>query len=491
MSVAFAAVLLVAAAPVAAQRPSRGASSEPRQKIIVRLPVAEASRAGELVLEPNVEVAPASRLPFRPNSSHAPIQQAVQRVEAPPVSEPAPPPVPVVESPGVEWYYQDDPLGGASPLMMTEPGIVTGEPLVFDAEPGVVVEGGIVQGATGEYLFGPTPGDGVILSDGTIIPAADPMFGSLVHGACHPGEFHPGCPKCYDCEPSCFDKLFGHPPITPCPDIGIGHEMLPYAHFTIDHSEPGNYVTIRLDSADRWDAPDRAEYFWAAPPRGPEFPELSVDYQELHFIFELGGERFSVQTDIPLRVVDPVINPDTSGLGDIRVLTKTVLIDGDTWQLTQVMHVFTPTGNPMKGLGTGHTSLEPGAVWRYKQNEWTFFHLEVTYWFALGGHPEVSGQVLKHAYGVSHIAYETDCFAILPTFELINYHILDGATTGPGGLIIDLDNEWILNVQPGVRFVLGPRSDLGLFEIGVTGAAAVSPHAWYETMFRVDFRWFF
>jgi hypothetical protein len=139
---------------------------------------------------------------------------------------------------------------------------------------------------------------------------------------------------------------------------GIGRERLAMALFEIDVSQPQNNFRFRVDLAGGFRTPDRAEYFFAGPARGP-LPETSVDYQDLRFLMEMGGPKFSIATEVPIRILDPERNPNTAGLSDLNLTTKTVLLDGNDWQLTQIFRTYFNTGAPGKGLGTGHISIEP------------------------------------------------------------------------------------------------------------------------------------
>ena len=128
-------------------------------------------------------------------------------------------------------------------------------------------------------------------------------------------------------------------------------------------------------------------------------------------------------TEIPLVLVDPVNNPNTAGLGDLQLTTKTVLLNGNDWEITQFFRTYLPTGDAMKGLGTGHVSLEPGFLFQYKWSPETYLHGELRYWFPIGGDPTQGGQVLRYGFGISHLLYENDVTAIIPTLEFVGWTV--------------------------------------------------------------------
>jgi hypothetical protein len=262
------------------------------------------------------------------------------------------------------------------------------------------------------------------------------------------------------------------------------------AVFEIDNTQPMNNVRLRFDAAYGVPYPDRAEYYWAKTPgpKRPGVPDVGMDYQDVRMMLEVGGERFSTQTEIPIRAIDPVENANTAGMGDMSVTTKTVLVDGDTWQLTQILRTYMNTGSASHGTGTGHMSMEPGILCRYKWNDRLYVHSEIKYWFPLGGDPIHSGQVLRYGMGFSSLCRESDTFALMPTCEIVGWSVLDGQETQPDGIPRDVDGCHIFNIYPGLRCVLDPQSDLGLWEVGINVGVSLTKQQWYEGLLRVELR---
>jgi hypothetical protein len=287
-----------------------------------------------------------------------------------------------------------------------------------------------------------------------------------------------------------------------CPE-GIGVENVMNAPFWIDTTQPLQNCRIRADGATDWEFPDRIEYFWSKTP-GPKgaqmdfpFGERHVDYQEVSFYIERGGERFSVGTDLPIRAIDPVDRRNTTGFADMRVTTKTVLLDGKDWQLTQVFHTHLPTGSFRRGTGNGHVSLEPGVAWRYKWSDVTYIHGDLTYWFPIAADPFHSGQMFNYGIGISHIWIDGDKWALMPTLELNAWTLLDGRQTFPGDIDDPLDPRGeidtlsILNIHPGLRWVCDTAGDCGVREFGISSGIAVTEDHWYEEILRLELRWVF
>lgn len=274
-------------------------------------------------------------------------------------------------------------------------------------------------------------------------------------------------------------------------DTGVGRERLPFALFEIDPTQPFNNLRLRFDAAYGLDHPYRAEYFWSKPPKGPSVDGSEVvDYQQIRFQFEMGGPRMTVGTEIPLVFVDPETVGNVAGLGDLMLTTKTLMADGEQWQLMQVLRTQMATGSSKSGRGNGHVSMEPGLVARYKHNENLLIHSELKLWFPIGGDPDVSGEILRWGMGAASVFYDTDSFALIPTFEFVAWTVLSGQQY-EGTDLVRLDGETILNFYPGLRIVSDTSGDFGLFELGINGGASVSSMHWYRTMMRLELRWSF
>ncbi|HEY2253324.1 MAG TPA: hypothetical protein VGH74_19760, partial [Planctomycetaceae bacterium] len=272
-------------------------------------------------------------------------------------------------------------------------------------------------------------------------------------------------------------------------DIGIGHERVMFAPFEIETSQPANNFRLKMMSAFDLHTPDRAEYLWAkigGP--GPMLPETRVNYQNFDAIYEAGGKRFSFVTDIPLRYVHPDINAQGAGIGNISLAPKVVIVNGNDWQISSIFRTYLPTGAPARGTSNGLVSLEPGVLIRYRWSPRTYVHSQLKYWVPLTGDPIASGNVFNYGLGVSRVLYETDTFAIIPVLEAVGWTVGGGTATLPSGLTTSANTTFV-NIQPGARFVLGPKGDLGLCEFGIGGGFATNATGWYQEQLTIEFRW--
>jgi hypothetical protein len=235
--------------------------------------------------------------------------------------------------------------------------------------------------------------------------------------------------------------------------------------------------------------PDRAGYFWSKTgARGPQLGESVIDYQEAQLRMELGSKKFSTAFQLPIRAVNPQLNDNHAGPGDIQLAVKTVLLDGDQWMLTQYFGTFFPTGNAPAGLGIGTIALEPGLLFRNKLREQTWMHGELKFWFPLGADPH-NGQVLKFATGLNTVWRETDRSAWLPSLELSTFSILNGMATDAFGRLRAIDGDAIFYITPGIHYAVDQKGDLGLFEIGSSVSLPTSPERFTDSTLTLEMRW--
>ena len=362
--------------------------------------------------------------------------------------------------------------------------------------------------AAGELIVQPNVASNVgaaspFTADGSVQPAAAQEY---VESLPPPGSAEPQNPA-----PSFPDRLLGTDPsdliwygdepyipwdefhdwthrwrkhvVTPTGHPGLGRERVMFAPFEIDITQPFGNFLFRFDAAYNLTKPDRAEFFWSQPGVGPPAPENSVDFQEMHFRWEAGGDVFSLATDVPIRFLDPEINDDTGGVGDIQLVQKTLMMDGHRWQMTQLLRTIFNSGNARKGLGSGHISMEPGMLCRYEWSELTYVHGQVKLLFPLGADPMYSGPVLTYGIGVSHLYYETDTIAYIPTLEFVHMVILDGQVLPPGGgPPVDVEGDNILYLAPGLRMAIDTGGDLNVVELGFSSNISISSNGWYDAL---------
>jgi len=270
-------------------------------------------------------------------------------------------------------------------------------------------------------------------------------------------------------------------------DLGLGHERVMYAPHVVE-TAVGTSNSGLLIRADRGlSTPDRLEYYWAAPTRGPA-AESRVDILDTVFRMEVGNSKVMAMTDYTLRCVNPDRNDNTTGFGDLIIGAKATLLDGQTTKLSSVFRTYLKTGPSDRGLGTGHVSVEPGLLLRHQLTARTFFHGEAKYWLPIGGTPSVAGDILKLGAAVSTVWKETDSWALLPTLEFSSYTFLAGSSTQTNGIRRRVNGEFAGELYPGLRCVHGPGGELGVLEYGLATGFVFADEGWFDTRVVFDIR---
>ena len=213
-----------------------------------------------------------------------------------------------------------------------------------------------------------TCGSGLI--SGVLRPP-DPGFAG-VSGCNGCGLCYPGRDPCYCCDDK--DTIFGRfccalYACICCPDPCYEGKWTPLADsaFYLDAVRPVTQQKLRWDGGRDLIDPDRSEFFWARADgmgKGPKPPkgflaETSLRYDDFTLVTEGGNGMISLVVETPFRNLQGDVDGHASGFGDMTIATKTLLFDCELLQFSFQMKVYTPTGNFLKGLGTGHVSLEP------------------------------------------------------------------------------------------------------------------------------------
>ena len=268
------------------------------------------------------------------------------------------------------------------------------------------------------------------------------------------------------------------------PPISIGDSSVGY----IDSAIPATQVRFRLDFAEGINRSNRAEFLWAWPPPdgpGPSLDESNVNYQAMTAYFEYAiAPCFSAFADVGGLAVNPDINPNTSGLGDVQGGVKWALLQDSDSVLTAQVRAYAPSGDEDRGLGVGHASIEPGLLLFKRFNE---FNLEgeLHYWIPIDGTPERAGSVLRYGAGVSRELY-VGCQTVTPVVEVIGWTVMDGAQRylSPGGPVVeDADGDTIVNLKVGARL---PITCCDQLYVGY--GHCLTGDRWYRDILRAEWR---
>ena len=92
---------------------------------------------------------------------------------------------------------------------------------------------------------------------------------------------------------------------------------------------------------------------------------------------------------------------------------------------------------------------------------------------------------MKWGLGMTHVAYGSDDFAILPSLEFTGWSFVDQASDGEGFHSFSL--------TPALRFAFDRPGDLGLFDAGFAASIPLSgdEDRWYSHALMLELRWTF
>src|SRR5205814_2989358 len=102
--------------------------------------------------------------------------------------------------------------------------------------------------------------------------------------------------------------------------------------------------------------PTRADFFYPrGGPAGPGLrdPEPSVDFQELSaYVEKAVSDRLSAFIQLPVRFINPQVNPSHAGFSDLDAGFKFAFIQSEDRVATFQFRTYAPTGDSRRGLGT-------------------------------------------------------------------------------------------------------------------------------------------
>jgi hypothetical protein len=289
----------------------------------------------------------------------------------------------------------------------------------------------------------------------------------------------------------------------------------------VNDSTIQSQVRIRFDAGYHITSADRAEFFYAKygwysrlasnlpdydPDANGPWPGFLADgnFGQLYLLGEYGvmNDRASLFVELPFRWLRPQAFVPTfgavdnqAGLSDLRVGAKLGLTSTDRGQATLLVQVAAPTGEPAKGLGTGHASIEPALLLANRVGERTGIEAQFGAVVPIGGSAGVptsspdkfAGSVLYYGLGPSFDVYESDTVRFAPVIELVGWRVLGGFRTACGDEACfakaDDPSGNIVNLKVGARLLLRDRSS-----VYVGFGKALTDQKWYDKILRLEFR---
>jgi hypothetical protein len=273
--------------------------------------------------------------------------------------------------------------------------------------------------------------------------------------------------------------------------------------------------------------PDRAEYFWPQetlmipmnpppahiPPRfknsggrGPQIPPQPFfqkfharpfasfrykgepglqNWDQLYLYQEIAAKRSSFFIEIPYRSIDPVITPHQSGFSDLNLGGKALWLDCELLQLGFQFRTYIPTAAGVKGLGTGHTTLEPSLLASLRLAQETYLQGQIAEWIPLGGDAAYQGSMFITHFSLNQVLlrpYPTS--PLIGTLEFNSWSFQAGSYTDPVlGPFVKASGETYASLGPGLR-----QSVCNNIDFGGALAFPITDHHWASTQLRMELR---
>ena len=206
--------------------------------------------------------------------------------------------------------------------------------------------------------------------------------------------------------------------------------------------------------------------------------------QELSGYLELArNDWLSGFVEAPLRFVNPELADNSSGIADINLGLKAVLLADSRSCTTFQFRTYLPTGDDNRRLGTGNVNIEPGLLQYVRLTDRWLMENEFKTWVPLTNNG-FAGTVLRYGAGISYNNCGTcRCRpSISPVLEIVGWSVLDGLATVDTGTVRSAAGDTIVNAKLGLR--LNYKADQMYAGFG----QAITSQHWYEQLLRIEYR---
>ena len=300
------------------------------------------------------------------------------------------------------------------------------------------------------------------------------------------------------------EPLISPPPIASGRSAaGLGQQVALTSNAAyVDSAIPVTQFRFRFDAAYDDNRPDRAEFFYpkcgcfhTSDSRGPAAPETNVDYQEYTSYIEYAfGPRFSAFFEVPYRSINPTVNPNEDGFGDLNTGFKWAFLYQPASVGTFQFRTYIPTGLGRFGLGTDHVSLEPALLFWHQFGNRLILETELRDWIPIAG-SDFSGNVLRYGVSLSYDVVQTDAFRVAPVAEVVGWTPLSGKEFDAAeNRVLDSAGHTIVNAKTGIRLGVGRATQPGQLnrsDFFVGYSRALTGDVWYKDALRVELRYRF
>jgi hypothetical protein len=260
----------------------------------------------------------------------------------------------------------------------------------------------------------------------------------------------------------------------------------------IDPALPWNMARLRFDAAYNVNRPTRGQYLLA--PDGPgqkglPLPETRIDYQDVSLYAEhLIRPNFSAFVSVPYRAIDPQINDNHAGLGNVQAGVKLSFVETHDLLASLQFRTYIPTGVARSGLGNRVLGLEPGLLLSWQTLPRLLVEGEVLGYFPVNDTRSFGSEVVQWGAAISYGDRPSDAFWAVPVLEVMAWSLTRGKEeiflTPRQSRIVTSSGDTIANGFLGVRAGWGCVGDVYLGY-----GRALSGDRWYKDILRLELRY--
>ena len=276
----------------------------------------------------------------------------------------------------------------------------------------------------------------------------------------------------------------------------------------LDQAVPVDVFRVRLDNQYRMNHPDRAEYFWPKNgvftyffghdnAKGPGEAESRVDAIDASFYVEaMLSYHVSMWTNVPFRSVNPEVNQNESGIGDISAGLKWAFILDPNRAVSLQVAGIVPSGEGIRGLGAENIYIQPGFLWQEALTENLTLYADVSDRIPVNPRSDFTGHVLRYGAGLSYLI-DLGSVRMMPLAEVVGWTVLNGKQSFELGKIErpiqSARGMTIFDTCYGMRFSLGEdaHSDyslLAMSDLFVSYGMTTTANWWFRDQWRLEYR---
>lgn len=250
-----------------------------------------------------------------------------------------------------------------------------------------------------------------------------------------------------------------------CPDPCYEPCYIPAANagFFLDSAKPLTQVKFRYDAMPGGPTPTQGGYYWSSG-NGPG--NVPFTAHDLVMENEFAVDRFSFFVSTPFRIV---AGTGGAGYADMRLGTKSMLLDTELLLASFQFATYLPTGISTSGTGNGNVGLEPSFLFTLKIAQETYFQTQLAEWIGV----VTQESVFHYHFSLNHtLTAPRRDMKLIGTIEYGSYVF----PAGPS----------FYDVGPGFRFHFCNKVDLGF---GMK--FRVSNAHYLDQLYRTELRWRF